>query len=155
MALPARGRGDQPVPRRPLGHWEDTIREMSELTDRMLRSWPAIIEGTEEAFAPLADLEETDDEYVLEIELPGVKKQDINIEVEGRRITVHGERKERERTGVLRKRTRVVGRFFHEIVLPAEIDEDQISASLDEGVLTVRVGKAAAERGGARKIEIG
>jgi HSP20 family protein len=82
----------------------------------------------------------------VEIELAGVKKDDVNIELAGRRLVVAGERKERERVGILRKRTRTVGRFHYEVVLPAELDEDGVTAELDEGVLTVRVPKAASER---------
>jgi HSP20 family protein len=48
--------------------------------------------------------------------------------------------------GILRKRTRTVGSFRYEVVLPADLDEDGVSADLDEGVLTVRVPKAARER---------
>ncbi len=56
-------------------------------------------------------MEETDDAYLVEVELPGVKRDDISIEVAGRRLTVSRERKERQRTGILRRRTRTVGRF--------------------------------------------
>ncbi len=58
------------------------------------------------AFLPLAELEESDDAFTVEVELSGVDKDDVNIEVSGRRVTVSGERK-----GVLRRRTRSVGRF--------------------------------------------
>lgn len=95
-----------------------------------------------------ADLEETDDAFVVEIELPGVKKSDVSIDLEGRRLIVHGERKERERTGILRWQTRRVGEFHHEVVVPAEVDEEGIEASLEEGVLSIRLPKAL---GGKRR----
>lgn len=97
-------------------------------------------------FTPLADVEETDDAYVVEIELPGVKRDDVSLEVTGGRLSVSGERKERERVGILRRRSRTVGQFHYEVVLPGEVDEDAVSASMDEGVLTVRVPKPASER---------
>lgn len=83
---------------------------------------------------------------MVEIDLAGVKKDDVDIELSGRRLVVSGERKERERVGILRKRTRTVGRFRYEVVLPAELDEDGVSATLDEGVLSIRVPKEASER---------
>lgn len=104
-------------------------------------------------FTPLADVEEADDAYTAEIELPGVKRDDVSVEVSGRRLTVTAERKERERAGILRRRTRVAGRFHYEVVLPAEVDEEGVTASLDEGVLTVRLPKPAALR--PRRIPIG
>lgn len=112
---------------------------------RYLERWndlPSLGSG----FTPLADLEETDDAYLVEIELPGVKRDDISVEVTGRRLTVSGERKERERVGILRRRTRTVGRFHYEVVLPGDVEEEGVSASMDEGVLTLRVPKAASER---------
>jgi HSP20 family protein len=117
---------------------------------RFLEGWPGI--PALAGFIPRADVEETDDAYIVEVELPGVKKNDIDISVAGRRLTVSGELKERERKGVLRRRTRSVGRFHYDVVLPNEIDDDAVTASLDEGVLSVRVPKAARER--PRRIEV-
>ena len=105
-----------------------------------------------EVFTPLADVEETDDAYVVEIELPGVKRDDLDIDIAGRRLSVRGERKEKERVGILRRRERTVGRFAYEVSLPGDVDEDSVEAHLDEGVLTVRLPKPEQER--PRRIEI-
>ena len=100
----------------------------------------------EAEFVPLADVEETDDAYTVEIELAGVKKEDVHIEVAGRRLAVTGERKEKERRGTMRRRSRTVGRFRYEVVLPDDVNADKIEASMNDGVLAVRVPKAAGER---------
>lgn len=104
------------------------------------------------AFLPLADLEESDDAFTVEVKLPGVDKDDVNIEVSGRRVTVSGERKERERKGVLRPRHPQLGRFFHEAVLPGDVNEDDVTATLNDGVLTVPLPKAETAR--HRRVEI-
>ncbi len=104
------------------------------------------------AFIPLADVEESDEGYLVEVELPGVKREDVSLEVSGRRLTVSGERKERERVGILRRRTRSVGRFEYQVTLPGAVDEAGVEASMDEGVLSVRVPKAASER--PRRIQV-
>ena len=96
-------------------------------------------------FVPLADVEETDDAYTVEMDLAGVKKEDVHIEVSGRRLAVTGERKEKEREGIMRRRTRTVGRFRYEVVLPDDVSADKIEATMNDGVLTVRVPKAAGE----------
>ena len=151
MALPARRSSDDPAAAR----W-DPLAELGRLNQQLagyLDSWrslPGLLGG--EGFTPLADVEEADDAYVVEVELPGVKREDVDVELAGRRLVVTGERKERERVGILRHRTRTVGRFRYEVVLPGEVDEDGVEAHLDEGVLTVRAPKAAGER--PRRIEV-
>jgi HSP20 family protein len=87
------------------------------------------------------------------VELPGVKEDDVDIEINGRELTVTGEIKEKERAGVLRRRTRKVGEFTYSVTLPDEIDDDSITATLDGGVLTIRVPKS--QRGKSRHVAIG
>ena len=108
-------------------------------------AWPQTGTAMDSESAPVADVEETNDAFVVEIELAGVKKQDVKIELSGRRLTGTGERKERQREGTLRRRTRTVGRFRYEMVLPVDVDAKKVEASLNEGVLTIRIPKAAAE----------
>ncbi len=138
MALPVRSQ------RRELAGWDGFtgLSLLRNQLDALLSCWDDVLSKAG-AFTPLADLEETDEAYVAEIELPGVKLGDLSVEVAGRRLTVTGERKERQRVGILRRRTRTVGQFRYEVVLPGEVDDQGVSASMDEGVLTVRVPKSA------------
>ena len=103
-------------------------------------------------WSPLVDLEETDDAYIVEAELPGVKREDVNVELVGNELTISGETKERERKGTVRRRTRRTGRFDYRISLPGHVDADTIEAKLGDGVLMVRVPKV--ERAQRRRIEI-
>jgi HSP20 family protein len=153
MALPVRRRhDDSPVvaeserwPTLGQGSLVELERLHSELS-RLLESFWRLPSILNDAFTPLADVEETDDAYVVELELPGVKKDDIEISIGGRRLVVTGERRERERRGFLRHRTRSVGRFHYEVNLPGTVEEDEVTANLDEGVLTVRLPKPASDR---------
>jgi HSP20 family protein len=104
-------------------------------------------------WVPLADIEETEDAWILEAEVPGVKRDDINVEVRDSEVVVTGEMKEKERKGLLRRRTRPVGRFEYRVDLPGEVNADEVDASLDDGILTLRIPKAAKAR--PRRIEIG
>lgn len=97
-------------------------------------------------FTPLADIEETDDAWKVEVELPGVKKKDIDVEAHGRTLVISGDRKDKERDGVLRQRRRVTGTFRYEVTLGAEIDAGAIAANLVDGELTVTVPRAEAEQ---------
>jgi len=159
MAVPVRQNQSSQKPRAQTQSTEPRVwhplMELQRLNDQLSRSlegWGDLSSLLSDAFTPLADVEETDDAYLVEIELPGVKKGDIEISMEGRRLTVSGERKEKERAGILRRRTRSVGRFHYEVVLPGEVDEGAVSASLDGGVLTIRVPKRESDR--PRRIQV-
>jgi len=65
-------------------------------------------------WAPAVDVEETDDAYMVEAELPGVRRDDVQVEASSGVLTITGEFKERERIGILRRRTRRTGRFDFE-----------------------------------------
>ena len=95
---------------------------------------------------PLADVVERDDGYVLDVELPGVRRDDVSVEVAQGCLRITGERRERHRVGLLRHRTRTTGRFRLELTLPVDVDTDEVTASLDHGVLTVVVPKAVHAR---------
>lgn len=151
MTLPVRREQSNDPSRSSFG-W-DPLLELSRVNQRISEllesSWLPLSNG---AFIPPADIEETDDAYLVEVELPGVKREDVEVELVGRRLTVHGERKERERVGILRRRTRRVGEFHYEVTLPGELAEGDIEASFADGVLTVRAPKAESVK--PRKIKV-
>jgi HSP20 family protein len=103
-------------------------------------------------WAPPVDIEEQDDAYVIEAEVPGAKKDDVNIELISNELMVTGEIKEREREGILRKRTRRIGRFEYRVRLPEQVDPDSVEAKLKDGVLSVRVPKH--EQAERRRIQV-
>jgi HSP20 family protein len=139
--------------------WEP-LTEIDQVTDRMRRlleqtfggfGWasPLVERG---GWSPPVDLEETDDAFVVEAELPGVKREDVNIELVGNELSVTGEVREHERAGTLRRKTRRTGRFDYRLGLPSHVDPDNVEASLSDGVLKVRVPKS--ERAQRKRIEI-
>lgn len=151
MALPVRRGSDSPEPASTdstAARW-DPLAEIDRLNRQLVSYLDMWRHGTDllnGLFTPPADVEETDDAYVVDIELPGVRKEDLDIEIAGRRLSVRGERKEKERVGILRRRERTVGQFRYEVTLPGDVEDDGIAANLDGGVLTVRVPKPASER---------
>ncbi|EMF29707.1 heat shock protein [Streptomyces gancidicus BKS 13-15] len=108
--------------------------------------------GTGEPWAPLADIVDTEDAYLVELELPGVDKDQITVEVAEGELDIHGEIKEKEHTGVVRRHTRRMGQFDYRTTLPPNSDTEHVSADLTSGVLTVRVPKT--ETGKGHRIEI-
>jgi HSP20 family protein len=145
--LPERSRtgSEGPGPLSELGQLNERMRRMLEQTFGGMLDEPA-------GWAPAVDIEELEDAYVVEAEVPGVKREDVNIEVSGNELTISGEIKVREREGIIRRRTRRVGEFEFRVVLPNEVNAEGIDAKLNDGVLTVRIPKA--ERAQRRRIEV-
>jgi HSP20 family protein len=100
----------------------------------------------------LADIEETDDAFIVDVDLPGVRPEDVNLELRNNELRVSGEIREKERVGILRRQTRPIGEFDYVVALPGDIDPDKVDASLSDGVLSIRLGKSAASQ--ARRINI-
>ena len=93
-------------------------------------------------FAPGGELHESDEAFTVELDLPGVVKGDITIDLTGRRLMVHGSRTPKEPQGVTRHSTRMTGSFRYEAVLPVPVDEQAVSAVLEDGVLTITMPKS-------------
>jgi HSP20 family protein len=148
--LPARR--DERTPERwePFAHLEDVRRQMDRVFDELMGGAPAVVQG--DAWSPLVDVEETDDAWIIEADVPGAKREDIDVELHDDELTIRGEVKERERVGMLRRRTRRTGQFDYRVRVPGDLDENAIEAKLDDGVLTVRVPKG--ERTRPRRIQV-
>ena len=151
QVLPERRSITVPERRQPFAELEQVSDRMRRLLEETFGGFGSLITETA-GWSPLVDIEEQDDAYVLEAELPGVKRQDVNIELVGNELTINGEIKERERKGPLRRRERRTGRFEYRVRLPDQIDADKIDAKLDNGVLTLTIAKKAEAK--PRRIEI-
>jgi HSP20 family protein len=129
----------------------DPLRELADLQERMNRlAEPGA--ATPAAWTPPVDIVETDEAWVIEAELPGIDRKDVTIELNDNELSITGEIKERERKGILRRRTRRVGEFDFHVTLPAAVDPDDITAEMHDGVLTVSVPKPQAAR--RQRIEV-
>lgn len=105
---------------------------------------------------PPVNVEETKEEMVLTAELPGMTHEDIEIELENNVLSISGEKAEERTEGEEDRRyhlwERRYGSFQRSFTLPRTVMADDISATFDSGVLTVRLPKAPEAKG--RRIEI-
>jgi HSP20 family protein len=108
--------------------------------------------GDDRIHIPRFDIEETEDAWIVEADLPGVRRKDMDVEVRDGELLITGEIKERERKGILRRRTRRTGKFEVRVALPGDVDPDRVDADLDHGVLNVKIPKP--ERTKPRKVEV-
>ncbi len=103
---------------------------------------------------PKVDIEENEKEYVFNVDLPGIKKEDVNIELNGDVLVISGEKKE-EKSVEERKyhlKESFCGTFRRSFKMPDAIDSEKSEASFENGILTLKVPKSDASK--TRKIEI-
>ncbi len=130
---------DRPDPLEGLSHIQ---REMSDLLD-LLGSSPQM-EGYASADFPPIIISMSGDDVIVRAELPGIKVNDLDIQVVNDVLTIKGERKagtESTRATYLR-RERNYGTFARSLVLPEKVDVDNVTASYKQGVLTVKLPKS-------------
>lgn len=105
---------------------------------------------------PLCDVKETEKEIVVHAELPGVKKEDIHIELHNGFLTISGERKEekKEEAEKYHRVERSYGKFARSVAVPEGVTEEQVKAKIDNGVLEVTLPKPLVTKPVPKKITV-
>jgi HSP20 family protein len=147
MTLPVRRSGALTEAWRPPRELEDLYAEMDRFVQSLIGD-----RADDGRWMPAGDVIETDGAYIVEIELPGVRSEDVDVQLNGNELVVAGELKERKREGLFRRRTRRVGEFEYRVTLPGDLQQSDVEASLAHGVLRVHVPKAHSST--SRKIAI-
>lgn len=108
-------------------------------------------------WAPATDIIENKDNYVLKVELPGISKDDVNIEFENGVLTINGERKEEleVKEENLHRVERCFGTFSRSFRLPKNVNDKKISAKMKDGILELTVPKAEEVKAKAIPINVG
>ena len=108
----------------------------------------------ETGLVPKLDMYEEDKELVIKAELPGIRKKDLDIRLDGDVLTIKAEKKEEKETKDTTHyaRERSFGRYVRYMTLPARVDSEKITATLKKGLLEVRLPKTEVPE--PRKIEV-
>jgi HSP20 family protein len=137
----------------PSREFEDLYARMGQLLNMAFGDMPfGQMQMMNAPWVPLADVAETDDAYTVEVELPGVRKDQVNVELNDRELVISGEIPEPAEEGERRRRSRRSGRFEFRTILAGEVNPDGVSANLSDGVLSVKIPKA--EEAKPRRIQI-
>jgi HSP20 family protein len=105
-------------------------------------AWPEATGLFDRSFSPSLDVAETDDNFVVSVDLPGVPEKDIDITVANNVLTIRGEKKsEKEEKGTYYRKETWSGSFQRTISLPSTVDADQVEANMKNGVLEVSLPK--------------
>ena len=139
----------------------DPFREVVSLQNRLNSLFQDYGRGQDEdalvaaAFAPPVDIYEDEKKLVLKLEVPGVKQDDIDVQVEGRTLTVRGERKfsSEEKQENFHRVEKRYGTFSRSFTLPNSVDTENVKATYDAGVLQIELLKKTEAQ--PRQIKIG
>jgi HSP20 family protein len=136
-------------------------QEVDRLFEDFFRGWPkpwstGWLAPAEGAFAPSIDLRETDKELILTAEVPGLQKEDVDVNIMEQSVTIRGERKQEKETKEQNYHYRETsfGSFQRVIPLPAPIVADKAKAKLKDGVLTLTLPKAEPSKPRGVKVKV-
>lgn len=127
-------------------------RQLEEFVDRFFRHPFATVDlvpftTPDDGFSPALDLVESEKEYLLRLEVPGIPRENLDVNLVGQTLTVsgHREKAERKENEMLLWEEREAGRFTRTIKLPQGVDSKKIDALCQDGILTVHLPKAEPE----------
>mgnify|MGYP001552526019 CR=1 FL=1 len=121
--------------------WEE-LHRMRQQLDHLFDAAPS--QRVSAGVFPLINLTEDKDSYYVRAELPGVKGDELDIQVTGKNLAISGERKiaAEEEGARYHRREREAGTFSRMIGLPGEVDTNKVEAKLENGILNIVVSKA-------------
>ena len=133
--------------------------EISSILNRNFDSFfPEYIlnEGMDDKYAMPVEIHEKEDEYNIKAELPGVKKEDLDIDIDKNYLTINAKRHEehKEDTKGFRKSEFKYGEFSRTVYFPQEVDVEKTKAKLEHGILSIEAPKIAAEKANTKKLSV-
>jgi HSP20 family protein len=144
-----------------ISRW-DPFREMVTMQNRLNSLFQDYSRGegdstTAAGFAPPVDIYEDEHKLVLKLEVPGMRQEDLNIQIENRTLTVQGERKfdREEKQENFHRVEHRYGTFFRSFTLPNTVDAENVQASYDAGVLKLEFPKRAEAKPRQIKVSVG
>ena len=147
---------------------EDTTMQLPDvfrnepLTDVVRRLWDPFFynvdyQGDDQrTFVPSSDIVEDDKQWSLLIDLPGVEQKDLSVDLEGRWLTIKAKRQTKKEVneGRYRHIERVSGNYQRRFTLPENVDSEQLTAKMKDGVLHIVIGKKEIEKTHRKQIPI-
>jgi HSP20 family protein len=130
----------------------DLMSQFEEFINDFDRDLTPTLRGAGMDFSPAVDIEESENKFLVTVDLPGMKKEEIKIELSGNSLHISGERR-RETKDEGRYTERSYGKFMRMFSLPAQVDAEKIDAHFENGVLHITLPKAETAKNRAIKIQ--
>ena len=150
-SLPVRRGGQGLTVLNPSREFEDIYNRMGQMMNLAMGDFTNF-ETADMPWSPMADFSETDDAYIINAELPGVHRDQVNVQVQDHELVITGEIREDGNGSRRHRSSRRMGRFEYRTYLPGDIKPDRVSAKLHDGILTIAVPKSEAAK--PRQIEV-
>jgi len=117
---------------------------MDDFIEKFFYGWPSFEKGSDLAWSPRVDVHETDKEILIDVEVPGLDKKDIKVEVKNNTLSISGERKyeRKEEKSECCRVERHYGKFERTFGLPDTVQNDKVAATYNNGVLTLTLPKS-------------
>lgn len=126
-------------------------RNIQNLVADILAQEPFFASGL---WIPPVDIMETDDAYLVSVEIPGVNKDAVHIRIQDEKLTISGERKRQQHDIHHFRKERVDGPFSRTIALPGPVDQSQVTAKYNNGILEITLPKQEKDKGREIKIDV-
>jgi HSP20 family protein len=131
-------------------------QHLSRALDQAFNAWPFTVGGQGDAagWVPLTDIFEDASGLKIVTELPGMKAEDVKLTLEGRTLTIKGEKRQvaEEKTTKVHRYERTYGAFERSFTLPSTVDSNKVDAAFENGLLTVTL--PIAEQARPREISV-
>ena len=127
-----------------------------DFVERFFYGWPAFERQSDVLWTPRVDVSETDKEILLDVEIPGIDKKDIKIEVKDGTLYIFGERKQERKTENTEysRVERHYGKFERSFGLPETVDVGKVSAKFKDGILELTLPKTEKAKPKEIKVEV-
>jgi len=138
----------------PFGELSLLQNQMNRLFDTAMQGWPGESDGTTGSWTPAADIYESDSELVVNVDLPGVEPESVDVRVENNVLSIRGERHfdDKQNKESFHRVERSYGPFARSFTLSTSVDAEKIRANYKAGVLSITLPKAEAAK--PKRIEI-
>lgn len=140
----------------------DPFRELEEMSTRLgtMMGRRRNAQGDVDSFGdwvPAMDVQETDAEYLVKMDLPEVRRDDVKVGIENGVLSIEGERQQekKEETRHFHRLERSYGKFVRRLTVPTEVDDTTVKAEFKDGVLAVHLPKSRAARPRTVDVKIG
>ncbi len=146
--VPARRSSKDPI--------DGLYRDMNRLFDDFLGHSNLPWRASTECFEPCLDIRENDKEYIIEAEIPGMDKKDVDLAINNDVLTIRGEKKSetKDKNDNYYRIERSFGRFSRDIPLPDDVQHDKINAKFKNGLLKIELPKKPEAQRSVKRIDI-